>query len=58
MLDAFFLDENYSSDLLHYCNIMYEILPTILMSSHLRKEKDSGKLAVISVVTEDCGRDG
>ena len=35
---------------LHYCNILYEMLPTILMSSYLREEKDSRKLAAISVV--------
>ena len=50
MLDAFLLDDDYSSELLHYCNIMYEMLPTILGSSHLRAEKDARKLAAISLV--------
>ena len=57
MLDAFLQDDDYFSDLLHYCNIMYEILPTILMSSHLREEKDSRKLAAISVVAAGFGGD-
>ena len=42
---------------LHYCNILYEMLPTILMSSHLRDEKDSRKLAAISVVAAGYGGD-
>ena len=50
MLDAFLLDDDYFSELLHYCNLMYEMLSTILMASHLRDERDSRKLAAISVV--------
>ena len=50
MLDAFLQDDDYFSDLLHYCNIMYEMLPTILMASHMRTEKDSRKLAAIAMV--------
>ena len=50
MLDAFLQDDDYFSELLHYCNIMYEMLSTILMASHLRDEKDSRRLAAISVV--------
>ena len=50
MLDAFLQDADYFSELLHYCNIMYEMLPTILMASHLKTEKDTPKLAVISMV--------
>ena len=57
MLDAFLQDDDYFSDLLCYCNIMYEILPTILMSSHLREEKDSRRLAAISVVAAGFGGD-
>jgi len=38
------------TDLLHYCTLMYEIMPTILMSSYLREEKDSRRLAAIAVV--------
>ena len=57
MLDAFLQDDDYFSDLLHYCNILYEMLPTILMSSHLREEKDFRKLAAISVVAAGYGGD-
>lgn len=57
MLDAFLQDDNYFSDLLHYCNILYEMLPTILMSSYFREEKDARKLAAISVVAAGFGGD-
>ena len=57
MLDAFLQDDDYFSDLLHYCNIMYETLPTILMSSYLREEKDSRRLAAISIVAAGCAGD-
>ena len=50
MLDAFLLDDDHFSDLLHYCNILYEMLPIILGASHLRANKDARKLAAISVV--------
>lgn len=45
MLDAFLQDDDYFSDLLHYCNIQYELLPTILGA-----EKDARKLAAIALV--------
>jgi hypothetical protein len=50
MLDAFLQDDDYFSELLHYCNVLYETLPMILNSSHLRGEKEASKLAAISVV--------
>ncbi len=50
MLDAFLQDDDYFSELLHYCNIQYELLPTILGASHLRTEMDARKLAAISLV--------
>ena len=50
MLDTFLQDDDYFSELLHYCNILYEMLPTILGASHLRAEKDARKLAAISMV--------
>ena len=50
MIDAFLQDDDYFSELLHYCNILYELLPTILMASHLRTEKDARKLASIAMV--------
>ena len=57
MLDAFLQDDDYFSDLLHYCNILYEILPTILMAPHLRTDRDTRKLAAISVVAAGYGGD-
>ena len=57
MLDAFLQDDDYFSDLLRYCNILYEMLPTILMSSYFREEKDSRRLAAISVVAAGFGGD-
>ncbi len=57
MLDAFLQDDDYFSDLLNYCNILYEMLPTILMSSYYREEKDSRKLDAISVVAAGFGGD-
>ena len=50
MLDAFLQDDDYFSELLQYCNILYETLPTILMASHLRTEKDARKLAAIAMM--------
>ena len=50
MLDAFLQDDDYYPELLHYCNILYEMLPTILMASHFKTEKDTPKLAAISLV--------
>lgn len=49
MLDAFLQDDDYFSELLHYCNILYEMLPTILGASHLRANKDARKLAAIAL---------
>ena len=50
MLDAFLQEDDYFPELLHYCNILYEMLPTILGASHLKTEKDARKLAAISLV--------
>jgi hypothetical protein len=57
MLDAFLQDDDYFSDLLRYCNILFETLPTILMSTGLRTDKDARKLAAISVVAAGYGGD-
>ena len=57
MLDAFLQDDDYFPELLHYCNILYEMLPTILMASHLRTEKDARKLAAIALVAAGYGGD-
>ena len=50
MLDAFLQDDDYFSELLHYCNIQYEMQPIILSASHLRANKDARELAAISMV--------
>ena len=57
MLDAFLTEDDYFSELLRYCNILFETLPTILMSSYLREEKDARRLAAISVVAAGYGGD-
>ena len=50
MLDAFLTEDDYFSELLRYCNILFEMLPTILMSTGFRTDKDARKLAAIAVV--------
>ena len=50
MLDAFLTEDDYFPELLRYCNILFETLPTILMSTGLRADKDARKLAAIAVV--------
>lgn len=50
MLDTFLQDDDYFPELLHYCNILYEMLPIILGASHLRENKDARKLAAIALV--------
>ena len=50
MLDAFLQEDDFFPELLHYCNILYELLPTILGASHLRAGKDARKLAAIALV--------
>ena len=57
MLDAYLQDTEDFPTMLHYCNIIYEYLPTILNSSHLRDEKRTSKLAAISVVAAGYGGD-
>ena len=57
MLDAFLTEDDYFSELLRYCNILFEMLPTILMSTALRTDKDARKLAAISVVAAGYGGD-
>ena len=50
MLDAFLQEDDYFPELLRYCNILYEMLPTILGASHLRTNKDARKLSAIALV--------
>ena len=57
MLDAFLQEDGYFPELLRYCNILFETLPTILMSTALRTDKDARKLAAIAVVAAGYGGD-
>lgn len=57
MLDAFLMVDDYFPELLRYCNILFEMLPTILMSTALRTDKDARKLAAIAVVAAGYGGD-
>jgi hypothetical protein len=57
MLDAFLTEDDYFPELLRYCNILFEMLPTILMSSAFRTDKDVRKLAAIAVVAAGYGGD-
>ena len=57
MLDAFLTEDDYFPELLRYCNILFETLPTILMSTELRTDKDARKLTAITVVAAGYGGD-
>ena len=57
MLDAFLTEDDYFPELLRYCNILFETLPTILMSTGFRTDKDARKLAAIAVVAAGYGGD-
>ncbi len=59
MLDAFLQDDDDDfSELLQYCNILYEMMPYVVNTTHdLRTEKDARKLAAISIVAAGYGGD-
>ena len=57
MLDAYLQDTEDFPPMLYYCNVLYETLPMILNSSHLRGEKGASKLAAIAVVAAGYGGD-
>ena len=57
MLDAFLTEDDYFPELLCYCNILFETLPTILMSTGMRADKDARKLAAITAVAAGYGGD-
>ncbi|MBR1436825.1 MAG: hypothetical protein IJ584_17150 [Bacteroidales bacterium] len=57
MLDAYLQEDDYFSELLHYCNILYEMLPVVMMPSLIRTEKDARKLSAISIVAAGFGGD-
>lgn len=57
MLEAYLIESPDFSDLLQYCNIMYDCLPNILLGlSEFRDDKDACKLSAITVVA--CGYGG
>lgn len=57
MLDAYLQDTEDFPVMLHYCNIIYEYLPTILMGTELRIDKDARRLAAIAIVAAGYGGD-
>ena len=69
MLDAFLMEDDYFPELLRSqdlrnerpkvesCNILFETLPPILMSTGMRADKDARKLAAIAVVAAGYGGD-
>lgn len=57
MLEAYLQDIEDYPVMLHYCNIIYEYLPSILMSTELRTDKDARRLAAIAVVAAGYGGD-
>lgn len=57
MLDAYLQDTEDFPVMLHYCNIIYEYLPSILMSTELRTDKDACRLAAIAIVAAGSGGD-
>ena len=57
MLDVYLQDTEDFPAMLHYCNIIYEYLPTILMGTELRTDKDARRLAAIAIVAAGYGGD-
>ena len=57
MLDAFLMEDEDFKELLHNCNVLYEMMPTILGASHLRAVKDARRLAAMAVVAGGYGGD-
>ena len=58
MLDAYLTDSDDFSELLRYCNIMYNTLPMILRGTDLfRNDRSARRLAAVSVVAGGYGGD-
>ena len=58
MLDAYLMESNDFHDLLHYCNIMYNVLPIILQGAYnLGTDKDARRLSAITIVAGGYGGD-
>ena len=58
MLSAYLTESDEFPELLHYCNVIYETLPTILKGVYdLRIDKDARRLAAIAIVAGGYGGD-
>ena len=58
MLSAYLTESDEFTELLHYCNVMYETLPIILKGVYdLRIDKDTHRLAAIAIVAGGYGGD-
>jgi len=58
MLEAYLTEDEYFSELLRYCNIIYGLLPMILHNTYdLKTDKLARKLAVTAVVAGGYGGD-
>lgn len=58
MLDAFLQDDDYFSELLRYCIVLYELMPRVLKAKHdMRSNKEARELAAIAIVTAGYGGD-
>ena len=58
MLEAWLMESPDFHDILHYCNVMYNILPIVLNGTYnLTVDKDARKLAAICVVAGGYGGD-
>ena len=58
MLEAYLTESPDFNDLLHYCNLIYDVLPTILCGAFdIRNDKDARKLSAIMVVAGGYGGD-
>ena len=56
MLSAYLTESDEFTELLHYCNVMYETLPIILKGVYdLRIDKDAHRLAAIAIVAGGYG---
>ena len=58
MLSAYLTESDEFTELLHYCDVMYETLPIILKGVYdLRIDKDAHRLAAIAIVAGGYGGD-
>ena len=58
MLDAYLTDSDDFPELLRYCNIMYNTLPSILRSiASFRNDRSARRLSAVSVVAGGYGGD-